>query len=198
MSKPKPPPDDLEADTALDFVRAEVTRRRARKGNDTVDVRPTLDRVIVGLLSDRAWTIAALVASVLLALGLVLRRFDSPDKRPATDAEPRSAVVSVAASAGPAHPLHVTGSVLVLVGLVALLALVPLAWHARTLRLTTRPGVIIATDVHLTDDAGRAAGGDPIPEAAAVEVGERRGGIVHIRWGATEGWLPATTVRVLP
>jgi hypothetical protein len=194
-------PDDTDADAALDLVRAEVTRRRARKGADTVDVRPTLDRVVAGLLSDRAWSLAALAASCLLALGFVLRRFDAPARLPAEAAEPRSAAasaISLASASGPAHPLHVAGSVLVAIGVVASLVLVPIAWHARTLRLTTRAGVIVAPEVHFTDETGRATGGDPIPEAAAVEVGERRGGIVHARWGAASGWLPATSVRVLP
>lgn len=192
--------DDADADAALDLVRAEVTRRRARKGANTVDVRPTLDRVVAGLLSDRAWTIAALAASCLLAIGFVLRRFDAPGK-PAAGAEPRSAAASAIAltpGSAPAHPLHVAGSVLVAASVVALLALVPIAWHARTLRLTTRAGVIVATEARFTDETGRAAGGDPIPEAAAVEIGERRGGIVHARWGAAEGWIPAGSVRILP
>ena len=34
-------------------------------------------------------------------------------------------------------------------------------------------------------------------EAARVEVGDRKGGLVHVRWGATEGWVPAADVRVL-
>ena len=57
---------------------------------------------------------------------------------------------------------------------------------------------IVATEAHLTDEDGTALKGDAIPEAAAVEVGERRTGIVHVRWGPTEGWLPAASVRVLP
>jgi hypothetical protein len=197
-------PDDEDASNALDLVRAEVTRRRARKGNDAVDQRPTLDRLVAGLVSDRAWTIASVVASCLLALGLVLRRFDRPDaSEPAAakDAKDLRSTEPAAAhklASGPAHPLRVAGSVLVIVGVVALLLLAPIAWHARTLRLTTRPGVIITTEAHLTDDTGTAAGGDPIPEAAAVEVGERKAGLVHVRWGAIEGWLPATSVRVLP
>lgn len=191
--------NDVQADAALDLVRAEVTRRRSRKGGATMDVRPTLDRVVAGLLSDRAWTLASLFASLLLAIGILLRRFDRLDKAPSKedDTRPAASVVAPKATA-PAHPLHVTGSILVAVGLVALLALVPIAWHARALRLTTRAGVVVATEAHLTDDTGRALGGDPLPEAAAVEVGERRPGIVHVRWGATEGWLPATSVRVLP
>jgi tetratricopeptide (TPR) repeat protein len=180
-------PNDADADKCLDHVRAEVTRRRARKGGNGIDARPTIDRVIARLLSDRTWAMASVFVSFLLAVGIVLRRFE----RPAPAASP-------AGSAAPAHPLHVTGTVLVAVSLVALLALVPIAWHARTLRHTTRAGVVVATEAHLTDDTGRTLGGDPIPEAAAVEVGERRGTIVHVRWGAAEGWLPAGSVRVLP
>ena len=192
--------NDVQADAALDLVRAEVTRRRSRKSNATMDVRPTLDRVVAGLLGDRAWTIASVIASLLVAIGILLRRFDKLDDAPKADEDgrPAASVVAPKGTARPAHPLHVTGSVLVGVGLVALLALVPIAWHARTLRLTTRAGVIVATEAHLTDEDGTALKGDAIPEAAAVEVGERRTGIVHVRWGPTEGWLPAASVRVLP
>lgn len=191
---------DAGADAALDLVRAEVTKRRARKGGSTTSVRPTLDRMVAGLVSDSAWTIASLVASLLLGIGLVLRRFDDPSRGSAPGADPSAAAASLAVPkrAGPAHPVHVAGSVLVVVGFVAMLALVPIAWHARTLHLTTHPGVIVVPEAHLTDDTGRALRTDAIPEAAAVEVGERREGIVHVRWGATEGWLPATSVRVLP
>lgn len=202
-------PEDRDADAALDQVRAEVTRRRARKAGSGIDARPTLDRVIVGLVSDRAWSIASIVASCLLAIGIVLRRFDRPSRPAAPEEEARLATAGTPddqavaapvalATSRPAHPLHVTGTVLVAVSIVALLALVPIAWHARTLRLTTRPGVVVAIEAHLTDETGRAQGGDAIPEAAAVEVGERRGSVVHVRWGSAEGWLPATSVRVLP
>ena len=55
----------------------------------------------------------------------------------------------------------------------------------------------LIVEAFLTDENGAAKGGDPVPEAASVEVGERRGGLVHVRWGATEGWVPATSVRLL-
>jgi hypothetical protein len=57
--------------------------------------------------------------------------------------------------------------------------------------------VVVAPEVRLTDDQGHALGGDPVPEAASVEVGERRGALAHVRWGASEGWVPAADVRVL-
>lgn len=165
-------PSDADAERALDLVRAEVTRRRSRRAKDAVDVRPTLDRLVVGLASEEAWGAAAIAASFLLVLGLILRR-------------------------RPAGPAHVAGSVLAPTALVALLALIPLTWKARDLRLTTRPGVIVAAEVYLTDETGRAKGGDPIPEAASVETSERLGSLIHVRWGATEGWVPAPTVRLL-
>ncbi|MFT3773678.1 MAG: hypothetical protein QM820_50530 [Minicystis sp.] len=164
-------PGDHDADVALDLVRAEVTRRRARKSKDTVDVRPTLDRMVVGLADEETWGLAAFAASLLLAAGLVLR------PRPGR--------------------AHIAGSILVPTAAVLLLALVPLAYGARRLRLSTRPGVVVATEAHFTNEDGQARGGEPVPEAASVEVGERRGSLVHVRWGAVEGWVPAADVRVL-
>jgi hypothetical protein len=162
---------DDEADKALDLVRAEVTRRRAKKSRDAVDARPTLDRVVVGLASEQTWGIAALLASLLLAAGMVLRR-----------------------RTGQAH---VIGSVLAPTALVALLVLVPLTVGARYLRLTTRAGVVVVSEVTLADEDGRSRGGDPVPEAASVETSERRGGMIHVRWGAADGWVPAASVRLI-
>ena len=164
-------PGDHDADAALDLVRAEVTRKRSRKTRDAVDVRPTLDRVVVGLADEQTWGFAALGASLVLALGLVLR------PRPGR--------------------AHIAGSILAPTAAVALLLLVPLAWGARSLRLSTHPGVVIAAEARLTDDQGNLAPGDGVPEAASVEVGDRRGALVHVRWGATEGWVPAADVRLV-
>ena len=165
-------PDDAEAERALDAVRAEITRRRSRRAKDEVDVRPTLDRVIVGLASEQTWGLAALLASLLLAVGLVLRR-------------------------RPAGPAHVAGSVLAPAALVALLALVPLAAFARHLRLHTRAAVIVVPEAYFADESGRALGLEPIPEGASVEAGRRAGGLVAIRWGPHEGWVPVSSVRLL-
>ena len=162
---------DADADAALDLVRAEVTRGRARHSRDTVDVRPTLDRMVLGLAGEQTWAVAAFVASLALAAGMVLR----PRKGRA----------------------HIAGSILVPTAIVASMVLVPLTWGARSLRRSTRPGVVVATEVRLTDEAGRATTADPVPEAASVEVGERSGALAHVRWGATEGWAPAADVRVL-
>jgi hypothetical protein len=164
-------PDDPGAERALDLVRAEVTRRRSRRGKDAVEARPTLDRVIVKLASEETWAILALLASILFALGLVLRRRQGP--------------------------AHVAGSVLAPAALVALAILAPITWGARRLGQTTRTAVVVVPEVHFTDENGTSLRGDPIPEAAAVEVSDRRGGLIRARWGANEGWVPFGSVRVL-
>lgn len=164
-------PGDHDADVALDVVRAEVTRKRAGRVKDAVDVRPTLDRMVVGLLGEETWGLFALVASLALAAGLWLR--------------PR------------AGRAHIAGSILVPTAAALLLALVPLAWGAHHLRLTTRPGVVVVSEARIVDEEGHQRGGEPVPEAASVEVGERRGELLHVRWGATVGWLRASDVRML-
>jgi hypothetical protein len=164
-------PDDHDADVALDLVRAEVTRRRAKRSKDAVDVRPTLDRMLVGLAGEETWGLLAFAASLTLAVGMWLR------PRPGR--------------------AHIAGSILVPSAAVALVLLAPLAWGARSLRLHTRAGVVVAAESPLTDEQGHALPGDPLAEAASVEVGERRAGLVHVRWGAAEGWVPAADVRVL-
>lgn len=165
-------PGDVEADATLDAVRAEVARRRQHRARDAVDVRPTLDRVVVRLTTEQGWGLFAMLASVLLATGLLLRRRE-------------------------ARMAHVAGSVLAPAATVALLVFVPLTWAARQLDRTTRAGVVVAPELYLTTASGGALKADPIAEAASVEVSEQRGGLLKVRYGATEGWAPIASVRVL-
>ncbi len=167
-------PDDDGAARELDVVRREVTRRRARHGRDDADdARPTVDRALVGLLSETTWAVLAIAASFALVLGLVLRR--------------------AARGAG-----HVAGSVIAPAAVAALIVLTPLAALARWLTDNTRPGVVVASEVGLLDARGAPLGGSPVPEAASVELGARDGTLVHARWGSREGWLPLASVRVMP
>lgn len=165
-------PGDDDAAQALELVRGEVARRRSQRGKEVVRVSPTIDRIVVGWASERTWGIAAIVASCLLSLGLVLRR-RSPG------------------------PLHVTGTLLVPLGLVAVLMLIPLYYGARQLRETTKQGVVVVRETSLSDEDGEPQAGEPIPEAARVEVSSHGGPRTKVRYGAREGWLPANTVRVL-
>lgn len=163
--------DDDEASRALDAVRAEAARRRSRQGREVLDVRPSLDRLLVGLASEKAYSLVALLASLALALALVLRR-----------------------RSGRAH---VAGSVLAPTSAAALALFAGLAFFSRHLAETTAPGIIVSSEVHLTDELGTTLGGEPIPEAASVEVRERSGTRLRVRWGSVEGWAPAASVRVL-
>ncbi|MGH7298593.1 MAG: hypothetical protein ACRELB_26875, partial [Polyangiaceae bacterium] len=59
---------------ALTVVRSEVARRRTRAGQPVeVDPGRSLSRTLAGLLSEDTWTFASVVASALLALGLLVR-----------------------------------------------------------------------------------------------------------------------------
>jgi hypothetical protein len=73
----------------------------------------------------------------------------------------------------------------------------PLTLGARRLRQTTRAAVVVVPEVYLVDESGKALGGEPIPEAHAVEAGEVRGALIQVRWGSTEGFIPTGSVRLL-
>jgi hypothetical protein len=169
--------DDREAEAALDIVRAEVARRRARGGwSADVESRPTIDRALVGLASEWTWSILAIVASVMLTAGLLLRILGDKERTGAA---------------------HLAGAVAVPIGAVGLLVCSILSVGARHVRQTTHQGVIVAAEARLVTETGIAAPGAPIPEAARVEIGERRGGLVHVRWGQVEAWTHASAVRPL-
>lgn len=163
---------DGDAEHAIDLVRGEVARRRSRRGKDAVLARPTLDRVIVTLARERSWALAAVIAAFLLGLGMVLK------SRPAGTAK-------------------LAGTLLVPACAIAVLIFMPLYLGARHLRLDRRPAVLVVREAHLSDESGVSQGAEPIPEAALVEVGERRGRLVQVRYGSSEGWIPAAAVRML-
>lgn len=169
-------PDDADAEMALELVRAEVAKRRARSSgaNAEVEAHPTIDRALVGLASERVWAVLAAFGSTLLTLGLALRR-----------AERESSA-------------HLAGTIAAPVGALALLAFGALAWGARHVRTTTEPAVVVAAEARLLDEKGIPKGGASIPEAAKVEIHERRGGLVFLRWGTLEGWASARELRTLP
>jgi len=165
-------PHDAQAEAALDAVRAEVTRRRSRRAKDDLIVRPSLDRLVVGLLPGEAWAALAMGSSLLLAIGLLLRKKES-------------------------GPIHVAGSVIAPAAVVALVAFTPLAVASRWLADHRRPGVIVTSEVTFADANGKSKGGNPIPEAASVEVGDKLDDNVFVRWGSNDGYVPINAVRVL-
>jgi hypothetical protein len=181
-------PDDHDAEAALELVRAEVARRRARSGSSAeVESRPTLDRAVIGLASETTWSILAILSSVLLTLGLVLRvaagGFDDP--REAATAHAHEGVLTL------------MSAIAVPLGGLCLVAFAVLSAGARHLRLTTLEGVVVVPEAHLVNESGVLTSGAPIPEAARVEVGEQRGSLVHVRWGTVEGFTQSDAVRRL-
>jgi hypothetical protein len=187
-------PSDRDAEVGLDLVRAEVARRRSRSASGSeIDARPTLERAIVGLLSEQGWSMLALVASALLTLGLVLR-WRSP--------QPLSDEGAPDGKLGPTldhheGPLHVAATVLVPLGAALLTLFALLAWGGRHLRMTSDPGVVVAPEAHLVSDHGVLTSLPPIPEAARVELGEQRGSLVEVRWGTLQGFTQTDAVRRL-
>ena len=179
--------DDRDAEMALELVRAEVARRRARSGSSAdVDARPTIDRSVFGFASEWTWSILAALSSLILTAGLVLRLVAAQmaDTDSARDAPHEAAI-------------HLASTIAVPIGAVCLVVFAVLAAGARQLRLTTSDGVVVATEAHLLNEKGVLTSRGAIPEAARVELGERRGALVHVRWGAVEGWTQSDAVRRL-
>ncbi len=165
-------PDDEQARDALQRVHGEVARQRSKSGKDSLLAKPTLDRVVVNLASERTWGLAAIVSALLLAVGMVLRQ-----KREGA--------------------IHLAGTLLIPASVVGLLVLLPLYLGARDLRLTTRTAVVVVREANLTDETGKVTGGDAIPEAARLEVSEQRGRLIRVRYGSIIGWLPLNTVQII-
>jgi hypothetical protein len=181
-------PDDHDAETALELVRAEVARRRARSGSSAeVESRPSLDRAVLGLASEWTWSILALLSSALLTVGLAFRAASLPPDEPeeSTAGVAREGVMSLASA------------IAVPIGAICLVVFAALGAGARHLRLTTLEGVVVVPEAHLVSEKGVLTSAAPIPEAARVEVGEQRGALVHVRWGTVEGFTQSDAVRRL-
>jgi len=166
--------DDADAERSLDLVRAEVARRRALRGGPAqVQARPSIDRAIVGLAPEAVWAVCALLSSIVLTTGLLLRAR-------ASAALKLAGVIAV--------PLGAAG--MLLFGLVT--------WTARHLRHSTTPAIVVASEARLLDENGVTRNAEPVPEAARVDVLERRGGLTLIRYGTNEGWTNASSLRIIP
>ncbi len=170
-------PDDREAESALDAVRSEIGRRRARTGGSPLVARPRLSRALVGLLPEQAWGVLGALGSASLAWGLALRLF----------VKRTTAEVPGALAAG-------IGALLLCVG-------GGLALEARHFRRTSTLAVVVVPEARLLDDAGRPlatpASGESnvVPEGAEIYVLERRGGLDRVEWGTTDGYVIAGQVR---
>lgn len=171
-------PGDAQAERALEAVQSEIARRQSRQGENVV-VRPRLGRAIVALLPEQVWAILAALGSVVLTLGIALRRLT-------------------------ARPLaRLSGAVAVGVGLTLAASFGAGAYAAHRLRVTSQPAVVVVPAARLSDEAGRplpfkrGADTTTVPEGATVYVRQRREGRYLVEWGNTDGWLAGSDVRLL-
>lgn len=165
-------PGDKDAEKALDMIRGEITRRRSKQDKKDVIVRATLGTAVLELLPVGVWSLAAMGASLLGGIGLLLRWRKS-------------------------GWIHVVGAVLAPLSLIIMVALIPIAYLARDHEETTKPGVLVVHEAALEQDSGKATDAPNIPEGSLVELGRRKDDKVFVRWGNYEGWLPWRTVRPL-
>jgi hypothetical protein len=167
-------PGDHDAIRAVELIQAEIARRGARAGRAEVQTRPSLDRVIVGAAPEAVWAWAAFVASLLLAVGLLLRTSRS-------------------------GPVHMAGVIQWPIGLVGLILFATLAARARHVRTSLTPAVVVVAEARILDAQGAALPQEPpIPEAARLDVLERRAGLARVRYGQREAWTHGNSLRELP
>jgi hypothetical protein len=173
-------PNDAEAERALDLVRGEIARRRAREGAEPVIAKTTLGRALVGLLPELVWAVLASIGSLMLSVGLAGRWLSRVERL-------RLAATTVAS-----------------VGGVLLASCGALGLTARHFRLRSKPAVVVVSDARLLDEAGKPVvqrGGVPehlsAPEGASLFVRERRNELVRVEWGTTEAWMQAAQVRLV-
>jgi hypothetical protein len=170
-------PDDREAESALEAVRSEIGRVRARTGGAPLVAKPRLLRALVGLLPESAWGALGALGSFSLVWGLALRL-----------------VLKRTGSEVPgALAIGVGGLLLCLGG--------GLAAGARHFRRSSTLAVVVVPEARLLDEAGRplavksSSDSNVVPEGAEVYVLERRGGLSRVEWGSNDGYVVAGQLR---
>jgi hypothetical protein len=164
-----------DASRALSVVRSELARRRMRAG-EPVEVDPgrSLGRTVAGLLPEDTWAWVAVASSAAFALGLFGRWI----------ARERRVRIAGGVAAGMAAP--------------ALAVAVAMTLAARHDRLSLREAIVVTSSARPVDDHGLALpGAKTLPEAARVEIVEKRPGSTRVRFGNVDAWLSSGAVREL-
>ncbi len=163
-----------DSKVALATLRTEVARRRAKAG-EPIEVDPGVPvfRAASSLLSEDAWLLIALLASVVFAIGAFAR------------------------SGSQARRVRVSGVVAASIASLVLVSSAMLGVLARNDRLHLREAVVVAPSARSCDDHGVAIlGVAAIPEAARVELlGELDGAFTHVRFAKVDTWVPTSTLR---
>lgn len=169
-------PGDEGAERALDAVRNEVAKRLPVEPNGK---GPLIDQglsprdAVAGLFSEATWSFAALAGSLLLAAALAARSRATSDR-----------TKLIATSAG-------------ILALVVLGVAAPFAAITRSIRRNTATAVVVTKEARWVKDDGTVLPDPPVPEAARVEILERRGVLLQVRWGKTQGLLRPLDLRII-
>ena len=164
-----------QATRALTIVRGEVARRRARSGEPVeVEQSPPPHIAVARAFAEDTWSILAVVMSCAVAVSLVVR------------------------ASAKARRVKIGGTIGIALSAL-LLGLSSWATHVRRVeRRTLEEAVVVAQNARPSDATGLARpSAGPLPEGARVQVMERTAGLVRIRWGSVDAWLPASTLRIL-
>jgi hypothetical protein len=163
-----------DASRALEAVRSEVARRRARAGLPVeVDYGRSLGRAVANLIPEDAWAILATLASALLSLALFFRWLSADTRRR----------VVAGVTAGVAAPV--------------LLVAAGMTLASRHDRHDLREAVILV-ESRPVDARGLALSGvTSLPEGARVEVIASDGAVARVRFGAADARIPAAALRPL-
>ncbi|MDW8252050.1 MAG: hypothetical protein RMJ98_22375, partial [Myxococcales bacterium] len=71
------------------------------------------------------------------------------------------------------------------------------AAYARYLRLEVGLGVVVVEEARVVDERGVPTTQPSLPEAARVDILERKGGLLRVRWGEVSGYTGAQNVRIV-
>lgn len=164
--------DDAEVASAVERVRHAIARDRSSRGLDPVVVRPSLGRAAMRVVPETVWAALAMLGSLMLVVGLVLR----------------------GAAAGSTRGL--TAQICIYAGLGSALLFALLTFVSKQLRDGDREAVVVVTEARLLDEGGTAlksraldVDATAIPEGASVYAHEQRGRLVRVHWGSTEAWV---------
>jgi hypothetical protein len=134
---------------------------------------------VVALLPEQVWATLALLCSLGVAVGVVLRRLARTPL------------------------LRLAGTVALSVGSVSMVAFGSGAYAAEQFRVSSQSAVVVVPEARLTNETGRplpskrGADTTSVPEGATVYVRERREGRCLVEWGGTDGWLSLSEVRLV-
>jgi hypothetical protein len=174
---------DLAADSAtkeassraLTIIRGEVARRRARSGEPVeVEQSPPPHVAVARSLAEDTWAGLAIAMSCAFAIALVVRvRTDL-------------------------RRVKIGAAIAIALSVVVLAASSWATLIRRSERMSLEEAVVVTRSARPADGSGLALqGGTPLPEGARVQILEQNQGLVRIRWGSVNAWLPASTLRNL-